>query len=303
MSSANFTITFEGFALENHEMDIRALAPALLAVNNLIEEASDILNDKHCRVTVNVKAGFKTGSFGVDLSIGQIVTNAISFLNSESVIAAVTLCGLLGLTVNCGKGLVPVVKWLRERSIRLIRNNGDGTATITTEDGDSEVIDERIVRLLEDLEIRQALEKAIKVPLEEEGIERIRFESDKGESATISKSEAPYFRAPTFEGNVLLDSTKEIYLKPLSISFLEGNKWRFSDGAQTFFATIRDEVFVGGIQQGEISFSKGDLLKVLLRTIQREDVAGFKTEHEVLEVIEHKKTGRQLRFPIDDGKS
>lgn len=71
MSTAHFRITYDGPALDSHEMDVRDLAPSLLAVADLCEAAGQAIYGRSSKMAVNVRASFRTGSFGVDLSVGQ----------------------------------------------------------------------------------------------------------------------------------------------------------------------------------------------------------------------------------------
>lgn len=84
-----------------------------------------------------------------------------------------------------------------------------------------------------------------------------------------------------------------------SLSFKEDNKWRLSDGTNTFFVTIRDDGFLRKVNENLVSFAKGDILKVnlLVRTWSVQD--GIKTDYEVLEVLDHKSAAKQLSFQFD----
>ena len=69
MSTEHFRITYDGPALDTHEMDVRDLAPALLSLADACDAASQALFGPKSKMVVNVKASFKTGSFGVDLTL------------------------------------------------------------------------------------------------------------------------------------------------------------------------------------------------------------------------------------------
>ena len=74
-TSAKFHIIYDGPALKNNEIDVKDLAPSLLAISDAIEEANKILNRGRAKVVLNIKASFKTGSFGVDLSLNVLRKN------------------------------------------------------------------------------------------------------------------------------------------------------------------------------------------------------------------------------------
>ncbi|WP_181418511.1 hypothetical protein [Komagataeibacter xylinus] len=55
MSKATFTIAYDGPALRNHAMDVRALAPALLGFGTLFDAANAALNGDDSK-SLNQKA-------------------------------------------------------------------------------------------------------------------------------------------------------------------------------------------------------------------------------------------------------
>src|SRR5690349_3150194 len=107
--TAQFQITYSGEALENNEMDVRELAPALIAIADLLEESNNVINGGSTKIIVNVHGSFKSGSFGIDFTVIQnIFQNVMNFFNSDGVTAATNLLDLLGLT-KIGKGLVGLI--------------------------------------------------------------------------------------------------------------------------------------------------------------------------------------------------
>ena len=71
---SRFRITYDGPALESSEMDVRELAPALLAFGDLLDASTRALCGDQVRPRVNVRGSFKTGSFGIDFTLANAVT-------------------------------------------------------------------------------------------------------------------------------------------------------------------------------------------------------------------------------------
>lgn len=61
-----FAIEFDGKAFDNHEIPA-ALAQSLLALDGLTKRAAEAVYGKEVEAEVRVKAGFKQGSFILDL--------------------------------------------------------------------------------------------------------------------------------------------------------------------------------------------------------------------------------------------
>jgi len=55
MSMASFSVAFCGSALDKGTMDVRELAPSLLAFGALLEESNRVLNGNAAAVSVKVK--------------------------------------------------------------------------------------------------------------------------------------------------------------------------------------------------------------------------------------------------------
>ncbi|MDZ4123372.1 MAG: hypothetical protein U1E02_04220, partial [Hydrogenophaga sp.] len=93
----HFSIKYDGPTLASHQMDVRELAPALIALSELLEHANKAAYPDANEVRVNVQGNFKGGSFGVDLIAVQTVAQQIvSLLNGDDATAASNLLGILG---------------------------------------------------------------------------------------------------------------------------------------------------------------------------------------------------------------
>lgn len=304
MSKASFNVLYDGPALANSEMDVRELAPALLALGSLLEEANSVINDGKAQVSVQVKATFKTGCFGIELEVCQsFLQHAHSLFSNESVSSAKELLEWLGLVkdnvgniVAGGAGLLWLIKKIRGRRINQVVLLDNGKVRVVMDD-DALEVEEKVLTLYRQFRVRQALEGVLK-PLESEGIDTFAVTNLKQTDRfiEITKAERPYFKTPEPESEALSDDEFDVNLQIVSISFQEGNKWRFNDGASVFYADMLDDSFISQVAASATSFTKGDILKVRLRRVQ--SIAGetFKTEYTVLKVLEHRKAAAQLKM-------
>jgi hypothetical protein len=72
-----FHVVYDGPALTEHRMDVRDLAPALVAFADLFTAANKEINGDAAEVRVQVNASFKAGSFGIDLVASQHLLSQI----------------------------------------------------------------------------------------------------------------------------------------------------------------------------------------------------------------------------------
>lgn len=293
-ASVHFSIKYDGPALQNYQMDVRELAPALIAFSNLLEEANKAAFPDASEVRVNVQGNFKGGSFGVDLiAVQTIAQQLVSMLSGPAATAAANLLAILGglgLVTAGGGGLIGLIKWLRGRKPSSIRFDGDKTIfeVVGFEVKESFEVDLVAGRLYQSRIVRQSLAKVLK-PLEREGVDLFACGRDGQTETVITNVEVPYFEIAASNTDVVSDSLSEhAVLQIESAVFKDGNKWRFNDGSTSFFAEIIDVDFLAKIESGEQRFGKGDVLIVDLRRIQTISDNGLKAEYFIAKVREHK---------------
>lgn len=301
MSHATFQVVYDGYGLQDSAMDVNQLAPALLALGKVMEEANYSLNDNRAKVSLRVKASFQSGCFGIDFDVVQgLLDQTLNLFKESQVASAKEIVEYLGFVYGSGCGLVKFICWLKNRSIQEVILFDDGTVEVVV-DGDSIKLELKTIELYRNFKLRVALEKAIVDPLEKDGIDSVAFTTDPDEGFfTVTKNERHWFKSPEQETQLLDESETITNLQLVSISFKDDNKWRFSDGGSSFHAKILHQDFLNRVQQSEESFTAGDLLRVRLKKIQSMVGDTMKSDYEVLEVLEHKKPSVQLKLPFRD---
>jgi hypothetical protein len=275
-----------------HQMDLRELAPALIALSNLLEESNKAAFPDSTEVRVSVQGTFKGGSFGVDLIAVQTITQQlVSIFSGPEATASVNLLAILtalGL-INQG-GLIGVIKWLKGRKPSIIRVENDKTIFELQLTESIETFETDLVtgRLYQSRIVRQALAKVIK-PLEREGIDIFASGRDGKTDSVVEKSDVAAFEMAASEADIVSDTVSpSVLLQIESAVFKDDNKWRFNDGASSFFAEIGDKQFLDRVNAGDERFGKGDVLIVDLRRIQSITDNGLKLEYAITKIHEHR---------------
>ena len=297
-----FNLVYDGPALQGNRMDVRALAPALLAMGDLIERTNALMNGEQAKVAVNVHASFRQGSFGIDLDLAQSLwQKVIDFAGNRDVVGVAALMGLLGLNARDGmRGVVQIIRWLRGRGVTKIVPIGDGNVRFFI-DNESIEVEEKVYRLLQDYKIRKALQGVIAEPLEREGFESVSVADEKAATVLthIDRNEARYFRAPDPEEELLQTDEYDATLQVLTLAFQDGNKWRFTEGGgNTYYAEILDEEFVQRIRSNE-QFARDDIIRARVRRTQRLTKDGLKADYVVVKVLEHRGATQKVQMNMD----
>lgn len=307
-ATVHFSIKYDGPALASHQMDVRELAPALIALSSLLEEANRALYPDSAEVRVNVNGSFKGGSFGVDfVALQSIKDQIVSIFAGPGATAAANLFAILsGIGILGAGGLIGVIKWLRGRKPSSIRIENDKTVFELQLDESIETfeVDLAAGKLYQSRVVRQSLARVVK-PLETEGIDIFACGQDGATQTVVSKEEAEFFAIAASGADVVSDVTSAgVLLQIESAVFKDGNKWRFSDGSNSFFAEISDEAFRARIDSGDERFGKGDVLIVDLRRVQTITDTGLKSEYIIDRVREHKAPLQMgLPLPRGDGRA
>ncbi len=287
-----FKISYDGQALQNHSMDVRDLAPSLLALGKLFDEANHILNGEKTSVKLQVRA-HELGSFEILFELYQSLGNQLShFLTSDFVISALNLKELI-LTGTAGVvSLFALIKKLKGKNPDKLTDLGNGMIRIETA---NEKIDIplNLLRLYQDVAVRQATEEILR-PLEKEGIEYFKIKEKNKIVEIIAKEELNSFITPELPDEKIVVSETEAAYSIVSLAFKEDNKWRLHDGNSTISVTISDSEFKEKVDHNVISFAKNDILRCKIKVTQWKTSAGLKTDYEVLKVIEHIPAAKQL---------
>ncbi len=286
MSDQRFSISFEGPALDTHQMDVRDLAPALLALADAVKAANSAINADKADVRLDVIGKPKSGSFGLDLTIAQkLLTQFTDLFSSSGVTAlanAYTLLGALGFVG--GGGLLWLLKKVKGRKTVSIKPHGDYVRLIL-EDSETVEVDLFTGKLFQDRQTRIELVRALK-PLEREGVDSLRAGTEDDIKSVCDKADY-YNILASVEEEILLNrqELEQIVLIEAAV-FKDGNKWRFNNG-QSFYAEILDNEFLQRMESGEERFGKGDRLRVLLELRQYDVFNKLETRYSVLKVLEH----------------
>ncbi len=297
---SQFTVVYDGEAVRESRMDVRDLAPALLALGDVLEQANRVLNGDRATVSVQVKA-FKDGCFGIDLEVlqscGQSILNW--FAPGTGIREAIEILSLLGLPASgLVYGLYRFIRKTKGKKAKHAHKLEDGNVRLTFEftPGQEEeiIISADVLKLYNDVPLREAVDKSL-APLKTAGIDSFSVEHDGKREVLATTEDVEFFAPPTMDiGDLTVDETpREAVLSIVSLSFKEDNKWRLSDGSAIFHVRITDAAFLRAIDEGA-TFAKGDLLKVLLVSKINYTKDGLKTDYEAVSVLEHKQRPRQL---------
>ena len=307
MSDAyQFRLKYEGSLLDSHEMNVRDLAPALLAVGELFEEVNSIINDEKSRITVNIKAT-DPGSIDIALTLAQSILDQATHLFSgdgvEAVVNAEDLLKLvfgIGSTGGSGYGLLGLIRWVKGRKIKSIKKTGANVEinglNVELDNGEAKVFSENEVKLFGAINIRRKMQAIIQVPLSKEGISKMKIGTEDN-FQEITEEERNSFSIDD-SGEEIIDEVEiETNLTMLNIAFQ--GKWRFSDGVSSFYANIEDKDFLDKVHKNQIVFANDDILQVTILRTQKIQNGELKTEQVIKKVLGHRSAAVQIKLPFE----
>lgn len=302
-------IAYTGPALENGEMEIRELAPSLLAFADLIENANLALgSERTIRVLLN-QDSIQRGSFDITTIVQYSVLEQVKlFVAAADASRLTALMTVLGWGTGVHEvvcGIFSLIKKLRNRSIKEAVAKEDNKIELHLEEGEIIITTKDTMKVFVDLRCREAIEKVMK-PLQTEGIDSFELRNpdephSKMALESILKDEVGYFKSPQpaqVEEKEKLPE-QEITVKITSITFEKGNKWRLTDGNNTFWAKIKDQDFLNQVENGSISFTNGDMLRIryyIQQTVKNDTLS---SEYIVTKVLELKKRTQQISLDFD----
>ncbi|MRG95766.1 hypothetical protein [Polyangium spumosum] len=302
-SEATIRIAYDGDALQSGTMDVRDLAPALLALSDLFDGANKVLNGPDRAIQLRIRHDVKRGSFDVGIQVVQTwASKIVSLFAGDAASSAANLIEILGFAIGAPLGLLKLIKWLRGRAVQRVELLNDNGARLIVE-GDEIIISRPLAMVFNDLGVRRAL-AAVMSPLNRDGIDSFVAKTADGVVVEqVAKDERGVFSPPdavdTTSKPINISEFKQAYTI-VSVTFKDGNKWRVSDGQSTIAVTIEDADFLRRVNNHDVSFVKDDVIRCEVRQEQSMTPSGLKTEVFVKRVLEHQHTYRQMILPMSE---
>jgi hypothetical protein len=259
-----------------------------------------VLNGEGHEVSVRVKSDFRTGSFQIDLEVLQTVLETVKDLLSihKQGVDAKTLLGYLGFSIGPTIGLLKLIKLLRGRKIESTTTLESGsTSIVVTGDQNTIKVNQNTLILYNDRNVRSDVQNLLK-PLDDPDIEKFEVREETRVVDVVTKEERGYFSAPEIPVEELVDNEFTGAYTIVTAAFDEHLKWRLAQGETRITASLQDAGFINGINNGDVSFFKGDVLLVKMRLRQWEGPEGLKSEYDIVEVLEHRKRGIATQIPF-----
>jgi hypothetical protein len=297
---AQFSIIYDGEAVDEGSIDAKELAPALLALAEVIEEAQPLIPELDARISLRVRSDFEHGSFEIHLELAKLYQQFRELFSGQDASAFANLFQILGVSGIVGGlyGLFQLIKKSKGRKTRSVTIERSERVKIIFE-GDDEPVEtnRRTWQLFQNLHVRKAIEQVI-APLFHKGIDSFEIKHRGRQTLKVSEDEAKYFVAPTeHEGETITEVDTRVSI--VMASFQQGNKWRVSDGSRTIFVSLEDPTFVHDVQTGQAAFRKGDILNVRLQTRQWIEGDELKAEFSILKVHKHEPGPRNMSLLRD----
>jgi hypothetical protein len=312
MAQLTFSLAYGGPAVDDGTMDVRTLAPSLIALADLFRTANATLNRDSPSVTLEINATSR-GSFEVHLLLSQpdLLAQAVSLFSGQQ---ATALANLYGIVVGFGGavkgvggllGLLGFIQLLRHRGIVKRESVDVGSIRVEFPDGTTLIVPADVLTLYDSLSIRRDAE-AVVAPLNTRGVDSMELRRTSEQvSVRIEKDDVPSFEAPESLSTVpLYDTVTEQNVLLASVNFQEGGSWRFSDGNQIFWAEVSDQEFMSRVASSDEAFRSGDRLFVRMRVRQEEAAdGGLKTTRTIEEVIQHIPRTQHTQLRLDSDTS
>lgn len=303
MSKAFLTIAYSGPMLDDGSMDVKDLAPALLALGNMVDEANRVLNGNEAKIQVKIKSDFKSGSFDVNIEILYSLAEQVSaFLGNTK--NAKEILEILGLwsTVS-GVSVFGLFKLIKGRKIDKVKQVDKNNVEFIFVDNSSPVTTKiEVYNVYNNITVQESVKEVLK-PLNNKGVTGFKTftgqDKDFKKGVEISSEELKYFNGPSYVENVIDEPISEFAFtgayKIITASFEEGYKWRLSNGQDRITATLKDTEFIDKLSTGDINFAKDDIMVIEIKTKTWQTKEGsLRTENEIIKVKEHRRKSEQL---------
>ena len=102
MSANAFSLVYDGPPVAEGTIDARDLAPALLALADLIDEAAPVVDPELPRLSLRVRPDFREGSFEVYLELANLYSKFVSLFSGPDAQAWASFLQIIGIAGVAG---------------------------------------------------------------------------------------------------------------------------------------------------------------------------------------------------------
>jgi hypothetical protein len=197
-SRQGFQVAYHGDRLDDHSLDVEALAPALLGFGRLVRESNSLLNGDKVRVKILVTSDFEHKCFHINFEVVQTAIEKVkTFLQDDHVKTVKQLLQTIGVIRSSGVGsLLDYLKWKRNKPAEKIEVVPTLTPTspglITIQiigDSNTITITPEVLKLAENPRVLEAVKETL-APVEMKEATRIEFRDNNQPVASIDFNEA-----------------------------------------------------------------------------------------------------------------
>jgi hypothetical protein len=282
-------------------MDVRQLAPSLLALAEVFDLAYQEASDGYTLPPSLEVRATEEGSFAVDLLLAMQdgAEGVFEWAKTPDGQAAGTLIGIAGAALAA-------IKWTLTRRRRGqesgVEEIAPGTIRVHWPDGTKFEAPVSAQALAASMDFNRVAGEVFE-PLRHRGIETIELQGSRrvgSHEMTVVRDDLPAFNITEPEDDLISDNVRIVAVRLVSLTFKEGNKWRISDGNSVFWASLHDLGFLQRVTSNEEVFARDDILRVRLRDQQfRTATGGFRMEHQIEKVLEHRRGTPHEPLPFD----
>lgn len=279
------TIKYDGPALTGHEMDVRDLAPALLALADIIQVANTKFNGNSAEIRVLVNADVEQKCFMIDISLVQsILSQAKTFFDQDAVKTAKEIAEWIGIIGSTSVGLFGLLKFMRqpkEGGIEYQVKQDTGATTITIiGNGNNVTVPIQTYQLAQEKLIVDRVKEVMK-PLKNAGYESLSFVQSDVEIFEVSAQEASEIIATPSDGVTPLQSESVSQIRGIvriKSPQYEGNaKWSLLWNGRAIDAEMVDSAldWVKDFQENKVSAPPNSQLDVSMTETAKLDDKGM----------------------------
>lgn len=294
MTVEHFSVKYDGPALTEHRIDVRALAPSLVALADMFTVANELLGEGLSAAPSLQVQAHREGSFSVDLLV-QAGDAMVDLFNHRGAIAAATV---LTLAQPC----FDAIRWVKMRSRRgherSVETMEPGTLRVTWPDGTAIETTTEAAELVESMDFRREA-RGVAEPLDGKAITSVTITPQSGAPVRLEKQDLLGFDLPDPEPQPVATNERRVVLELVTVGMRDYHKWRVSDGGTPFWVSLDDLAFQQRIDTNQESFSRYDALDCTLREVQYRTITGrLSVERSVVKVHRHIRAARADPLPF-----